>query len=54
MFTDLHWGFRLAPNTISEVVWEVCRVIADAFWEEFIVTPNTEAQWHAIADAFHQ
>ena len=25
MFTDLQWGFRLAPNTISEVVREVCQ-----------------------------
>ena len=52
MFTDLQWGFRLAPNTISEVVREVCQAIVDQFWDEFIVTPSTEVQWRAIADAF--
>ena len=54
MFTVLQWGFRLAPNTISEVVQEVCQAIIYALLEEFIVTPSTEAQWHAIANAFCQ
>ena len=53
IFTNLQWGFRFAPNTISEVVREVCQAIVDAFWEESIVTPSTEAQWCAIADDFH-
>ena len=53
IFTDLQWGFTLAPNTISEVIREVCQAIVDAFWEEFIVTPSTEAQWHAVVDVFH-
>ena len=54
MFTDLQWGFRLAPNTISDVGGEVCQAIVEAYWEEFIVTLSTEAQWRAIADAFCQ
>ena len=44
MFTDLQWDLKLAPNTISEVVQEVCLSIVDIFWEEFIVTPSTETQ----------
>ena len=53
MFTNIQWGFRLGPNTISEVVQEVSQAIVDAFWEEFIVTPSTEAQWHVVTDALH-
>ena len=52
MYTDLQWGFRLAPNTISEVVREVCQAIVDHFWDEFIVTPRAEAEWRAVADTF--
>ena len=54
MFTDLQWGFRLAPNTISEVVREICQAIVDEFRDEFIVTPSTEDQWRAVANAFRQ
>ena len=54
MFTDIQWGVRLAPNTISEVAREICQSMVDEFKDKFIVTPNTEVQWHSVAEAFHQ
>ena len=52
MFTNLQWGFRLAPNNMYEVIWEVCQAIVDELWDKFIVTPNTEVQWGPCNNLF--
>ena len=54
MFTNLQWGFRTAPNTISEVVQEVSQANVDRFWDKFIMTANTDVQQCSVAVAFCQ
>ncbi len=46
------YGFRVAHNTISCIVREVCSTIIKEYQEEVIACPTTSQEWSAIADLF--
>ena len=46
------YGFRVASNTISIVVREVCEAIVQEYADEVMTPPKTPAEWQAIADQF--
>ena len=51
-YRSLMYGFRVAHNTISVVVRQVCRAIIDEYAEEIISTPTTPAGWLQVAEGF--
>jgi len=50
-YRSLMYGFRMAHNTISLIVRQVCRAIAEEYAPEVISTP-TMPEWLQIADQF--
>ena len=48
------YGFRVAHNTISGIVRDVCETIIAAYAEDFIDPPTEPEQWQAIADQFSE
>ena len=54
LYSDMQYGFIMPTSSISESVREVCQAIVDEFWDEFIQTPQNEAEWHAVADEFRR
>ena len=51
-YKSLMYGFRVADNTISLIVREVCQAIIDEYAEEVIACPTTPQEWQPIADQF--
>ncbi len=49
-YHDLMFDFRVAHNTISNVVREVLQAIIDEYLDETIIFPTTQAAWEEIAD----
>ncbi len=46
------YNFRVAHNTISKVVRDVCQASIDEYAGEVIAAPTTAAEWLQIADLF--
>ncbi len=44
--------FRVAHNTTSSIVKDICQAIIDEYAREVIAAPTTEAEWLQIADLF--
>jgi len=51
-YRSLAFGFRVAPNTISEFIPRVCDAIVEEYREETLVTPRTTEEWRRVAEAF--
>lgn len=51
-FQTLCFCFRIASNTISRLVKEVCDSIIKKVGPTYLKTPNTRAEWDAIKDKF--
>ncbi len=51
-YHSLMYGFRVAHNTISCIVREVCTSIIEEYLQEVIVCPIRPQEWTAIADLF--
>ena len=51
-YPSLSYNFRVAPNTISFIINEVCDTIKVEFAAEVIQCPTTTAEWTAIAEQF--
>jgi len=51
-YHSLMYGFRVAHNTISVVIREVCEAIIAELAEEMIPTPTTTEEWKKISDDF--
>ncbi|XP_071479609.1 putative nuclease HARBI1 [Diadema antillarum] len=51
-YKSLSYGFRVAPNTISTIVPEVCQAIYEELHEECIKLPTTEEEWKEVAQGF--
>ncbi len=51
-YHSLMYNFRVANNTISSIVRDICQTIIDKYAREVIVAPTTEAEWLQIADLF--
>eukprot|EP00057_Strongylocentrotus_purpuratus_P014074 XP_011668548.1 PREDICTED: putative nuclease HARBI1 [Strongylocentrotus purpuratus] len=51
-YHSLMYGFRVAHNTISKVIRQVCAAIVAEFSEELIPCPTTPNEWKKIAEHF--
>ncbi|XP_014664080.1 PREDICTED: uncharacterized protein LOC106806600 [Priapulus caudatus] len=51
-YPSLQYDFRVARNTISLLVPEVCQAIVEEHKEEVILCPTMPEEWHAIAEDF--
>jgi len=51
-YQSLMYAFRVASNTISSFVPEVCEAILAEYQEEVISTPSTPEGWKEIAEVF--
>ena len=51
-YRSLAFDFRVAHNTISLFVPEVCDAIVEEFREEQFATPTTEAEWEQVSEKF--
>ncbi|XP_072177059.1 uncharacterized protein [Diadema setosum] len=51
-YQSLMYGFRVAHNTISKFIPEVCEAIIDAYAEEVIICPSTPDEWRQVAKQF--
>ena len=51
-YHSLMYGFRVAHNTISSIVPEVCEAIIEEYGHQVVSCPTTPAEWHAVAQQF--
>ncbi len=51
-YKTLMYSFRVAHNTISKFVPEVCQAIIDEYGDEVMAVPRTPADWKRISDKF--
>ncbi|MCM8858028.1 MAG: transposase family protein [Candidatus Thiodiazotropha sp.] len=51
-YRSLMYGFRVADNTISMIVRDVCQAIIDEYAEEVIACHTTPHEWRQIAEQF--
>lgn len=51
-YKSLATAFRVASNTISLFVPEVCEAIIQEYMHEWLVCPTTEEDWKKVADGF--
>lgn len=51
-YHSLAFDFRVAHNTISLFVPQVCRAIVDEYREHGFDTPSTPDEWRRVAEAF--
>ncbi len=51
-YTSLKFGFRVAHNTISLLVREVCQAIIEEYADEVISCPVATEEWRDIAEQF--
>ena len=53
-YHSLAFSFRVAHNTISIFVPEVCRAIVDEYRDEVFQTPTTPEDWKRCAEKFEE
>ncbi|CAG2195955.1 unnamed protein product [Mytilus edulis] len=53
-YSTLEYDFRVARNSISKFLPEVCRAIVDEYKDEVISCPTDQNDWRAIADEFQK
>ncbi|CAG2257297.1 unnamed protein product [Mytilus edulis] len=53
-YSTLQYDFRVARNSISKFLPEVCRAIVDEYKDEVISCPTDPNDWRAIADEFQK
>ncbi len=51
-YHSLMYSFRVATNTISLIVREVCAAMIDEFAEEVLDCPTSPQEWQWVADQF--
>jgi hypothetical protein len=51
-YRSLMHGFRVAHNTISEIVRDVCEAIIAEYAEEIMQIHTTQVEWQHTADTF--
>ena len=49
-YQTLMYGFRVAHNTISGIIRDVCKAIVATYAEDLIETPTEPEQWKVIAE----
>lgn len=53
-YKSLGYAFRVAPNTICELVPETCRAIITAYGDEALKLPDTPQEWKKVAQLFQE
>lgn len=51
-FRSLEFSFRVAHNTISIFIPEVCQAIVDEYRQDLFNTPSTPDEWRRVAQVF--
>ena len=51
-YRSLQYGFRVAFNTISKFIPEVCQAIIDEYFRQVVYCPNTPEGWKEVAEGF--
>ena len=51
-YKTLQYGFRVAVNTICNIIPDTCRAIIEVYMEECIKSPMTPAAWEEVAEGF--
>lgn len=51
-YSDMQYSWRIAENTLSVVVREVCQAICDEYIDEVMTAPATSEEWKQLADGF--
>ena len=51
-YHSLMYGFRVAHNTISKVIIQVCEAIIAEYAEEMVPCPTTAEQWKEVSKVF--
>ena len=51
-YKSIGYAFRVAPNTICDVVPETCRAIITAYADEVLRLPKTPLEWEDVAKGF--
>ena len=53
-YRDMRFSFRVAHNTMSKLILEVCQALVDVMEDEFIKIPTVAEEWQAVAHDFQQ
>lgn len=53
-YRDLRFGFRVAHNTMSGLIVDVCQALVDVLEPEFVKLPTEAEEWQQVALAFQQ
>lgn len=53
-YRSLMYAFRVAHNTISLVIREVCQAIIDEYGEEVVHCPDSPEEWLEVAESFSE
>ena len=53
-YRDIRFGFRVAHNTISTLIIDVCQALVDVLEPEFVKLPTDTAEWLEIAEGFEK
>ena len=53
-YHSLMYGFRVAHNTISKVIRQVCEAILAEYAEEMVPCPTTTEQWMEVSKVFSE
>ena len=51
---SLSYNYRVAPNTISDLIPVVCDAIIQEYLEEVIICPSTPEEWKQVAQGFSE
>lgn len=50
---SISYAFRVAPSTVSHIIYETCNAIWECLHENILLKPNEES-WLDIAKAFNE
>ena len=53
-YKTLMYSFRVAHNTISSIVREVCTAIIEEYGDELVRCPTSPQEWKAVAQGFEE
>lgn len=51
-YSDMQYSWRVAENTLSVVVRDVCHAICEEYVDEVMTAPSTPEEWRQLADGF--
>ncbi|XP_064462305.1 uncharacterized protein LOC135372766 [Ornithodoros turicata] len=52
--SSLEGNFRVARNTISMIIADVCKAIYKALREDYVMVPKTQEEWCGVANRFQE